>query len=173
MTQQRPGLHSEFVARETAEAMLQRVNAYSMKRGTKNAELTDNYLTHERNQLTLAIMNYKSPREMVAFMRGQPDHPELVAEDDELVKIMAQVAKKKTEVYHRLIKSWVKDNCVSTTKRVGDKIKFMREGALETGVISRIETDTAQYIVFCEHLGHVKSGLGVQGIYVNYEDVKG
>ncbi len=170
MTQKRPGLHSEFVARETAEAMLQLVNAYGMKRGTKNSELTESYLNELRQQLTIAVMNYKTPQEMVAFMRGCSI--KAVPEDDDLVKIMSGVAKKKIEVYHRLVKSWVKDSCVSTTRRVGDKVLFERDGKAENGVISQIDSETAQYVVFCEHLGHVKKGIGVTGVYVNYEDVK-
>ncbi len=172
MTQKRPGLHSEFVARETAEAMLQLVNAHGMKRGTKNAELTESFLNQRRQQLTIAVMNYKTPVEMVAFMKGCSVKG-VTEEDADLLKIMAGVAKKKTEVYHRLVKSWVKDACVSTTKRIGDKIVFERDGKSENGVISQIDTETAQYVVFCEHLGHVRKGIGVTGVYVNYEDVKG
>ncbi len=172
MTQKRPELLGEFVARETAEAMLQRVNAYSMKRGLKNAQVTASYLDRERQQLTKAIMEYKTPREMVAFMRGLAGHPETVPEDDELVKIMSQAAKKRVEVYHRLVKSWVKDNLVLPTRKLGEKVKFTWQGKPESGIISKIEPETAQYLVFCEHLGHVRVGVGVQGIYVNYEDVK-
>lgn len=173
MTPKRPALLDEFVARETAEAMLQRVTAYQRKNGVTNAELTERYLDLSRQQLTKAVMDYKAPREMVAFMRGIAGHPENVPEDDDLVKIMAQVAKKRVEIYHRLVKSWVKDNLITAKKRVGDNVRFTHSGKPEHGEITRIEDEIGQYVVFCEHMGHVRSGLGAQGYYVNYEDIEG
>lgn len=169
MTPKRPELLGEFVARETAEAMLQPVLAYGRKRGTPNKDLTELFLDQQRQQLTIAVLNYKTPREMVAFMRGTST--DSVPEDDELVKIMSNVRRKRGEVYHRLIKSWVKDNLVTAKRRVGENIKFNHAGIVEQGEITKIDDETAQYVVFCAHVGHVRTGVGAQGYYVNYEDV--
>jgi len=53
-------------------------------------------------------------------------------------------------------KAWVIANSVETPVLVGSRVAFIRGGNRITGEVARVDADVAEYIVFCESLGHVR-----------------
>lgn len=58
------------------------------------------------------------------------------------------------------------------TFAVGDKVKALYQRKTVEGEIARINAEKAEYTVFCESLGHVKTGCGINGLIVGFEKVE-
>ena len=77
------------------------------------------------------------------------------------------------EENRKRIKQWVIDSGIHPTFEVGALVKASDMGKIVDGEIVRIDAAQAEYVVFCESLGHVRSGSGTRGIYVPFEKVVG
>lgn len=163
----RPNCYSEEVAREVVELMMPKVVAYLKSGGFSDEELRDGYLDEVRGDMRRAIVSHDDAYQICRNLELSGWDP-----DDELHDLVGVVAHKRIDVHRKFIKEWVRREGISARYRAGDNITFHRSSnKLEKGEITRVETELAQYIVFCEHLGHVRKGVGSQGFYVNYEDV--
>lgn len=93
----------------------------------------------------------------------------------ELVDVFEEAFFKRREAYREVVKEWVYSAGVMPRKKVGDSVSFFSGGKKYRGVVSRVDTDHAQYLLFSEEMGHKMpgsfKGSGYTGVYVNYEDV--
>jgi len=94
--------------------------------------------------------------------------------DSELVEILDDVAWIQNQQHKALVAKWVEDENIKPLYKVKDKV--LHRGRLiekdYQAVISAVDTTHAKYTLFIEELGHVMKGMGVQGVIVNFEDVK-
>ena len=69
-------------------------------------------------------------------------------------------------------KKWVIDCEITPKYSVGDKVHVSRKNKIYEGEIVEIKNDMAQYTIFVEELGHVRSGVGTHGIIERFENVE-
>lgn len=96
--------------------------------------------------------------------------------DTSLVEILDNSFFHMHDAQKMLIKKWVTENDIQPEFEVGQTVIFRHftgeGGKVSKGTITRIEKDTAQYVINSKELGHVEEGqLGTTGIYCDYEDV--
>ena len=90
-----------------------------------------------------------------------------------LVEIMEDMAAfRKHEALRERVKEWVAATGLKPEYGEGDIVTFACGDEFHEGKIKRIHTVVGTYLVFCPALGHVESGVGTNGIYVNFENVK-
>ena len=94
--------------------------------------------------------------------------------DEEIFSIIEKIDK--FSAYQTILKEWALLNKITPKYKINDIVSFTRNKESYSGVITSI-TDTGQYIIFCEQLGHKKvREAGVNhistGTYVDFENVK-
>jgi hypothetical protein len=72
-------------------------------------------------------------------------------------------------VHREMVKAWVKAVQPKATKYVGEQVSTKHGD----GEITRIDEQTAQYVVFIPSKGHVRSGVGTHGTFFDFEDLDG
>jgi hypothetical protein len=66
------------------------------------------------------------------------------------------------------IKRWVREAGIVCPFAIGRRVKFKEY----EGEISVIYQDQGECLIYCENLGHVRSGRGTNGFVASYEDLK-
>ncbi|MCP4121719.1 MAG: hypothetical protein GY751_08185 [Bacteroidetes bacterium] len=74
-------------------------------------------------------------------------------------------------VQQEIIRKWVEENNVKPALQVGDDVNIIHFGEWFTGEITAVNTETAEYRIFCPMLGHVRKGSGIRGVSKPYEHV--
>lgn len=69
------------------------------------------------------------------------------------------------------VKAWVKEHGVTCRFAVGAKVRGMVDGAEHVGEVTQVEAEEARYVVLVPALGHVRTGNGTHGVYLNDEDL--
>lgn len=103
--------------------------------------------------------------------------------DAEMVETLDGALCHQTTAHDAIIAAWVNEWRIEPDADVGARVRFKQRGATLEGIVDRVETKRAQYVVRCHVLGHVrpgtpecddamKSGRAVTGTYVNYEDAE-
>lgn len=70
------------------------------------------------------------------------------------------------------VKEWVTANGIKPELAIGTRVTFNAQFKQHTGEITKVDEVMAQYLVFCESRGDVRSGNGTHGSWVPYENVK-
>jgi hypothetical protein len=93
--------------------------------------------------------------------------------DEELVDILSAASFKIYDAHKEAVRKWVAENNIQPQFAVGQIVKYKvnRYSKSQTGEITKIDTETAQYTIFDESAGHVRSGVGTIGFVVPYEIV--
>lgn len=81
--------------------------------------------------------------------------------------------------YDEAVRLWVVRHQIHPQFAVGDRVvydwyrgrEYSKRVPIE-GEITRVERFKAQYLIFVESEGHVRTGLGTHGTYINFEDVR-
>lgn len=91
---------------------------------------------------------------------------------ERLYDVLDHLFAKRRDAERELVATWIKENKITLSKRVGDAVKFksVRNGIL-SGEITQAMPESAQYCIFVESLGHVREGVGTHGMIVNEEDL--
>ena len=93
--------------------------------------------------------------------------------DTELVEILEGASLHLYASHQKAVAAWVQAGGITApVVCIGDMVSFERQGKRISGEITRIEEQTAQVIVCCPDLGHVREGLGTHGIYACYEELQ-
>jgi hypothetical protein len=66
---------------------------------------------------------------------------------------------------------WVKQNDIRPKRGVGDIVEIKMQHKKYTGEIVKIDAEQAEYVVFVEECGHVKSGQGTNGFIIKFEEI--
>lgn len=88
--------------------------------------------------------------------------------DEGLVNELGRAHMEAIKAHGDLVRKWVEAEGLKPTHAVGDRVKTKR--GLE-GEVTRVDTSLARYLVFSEKEGHVRSGPGTHGTYVDFEDL--
>ena len=151
----RPTINSILVIQKAAEQLLPKINEW----GEDSFRLDD--------LLKILKDSFSDNGYQLA-----KDFEDLGCEPDlELVEILDSVIFIKLQCQKELIKEWVINNNISSTKKEGDIVTIKHNRKNITGEIVRVDSELAQYLVCCQSEGHVKTGLGKQGFVINCEDI--
>jgi len=102
---------------------------------------------------------------------------DLYCVDEDLTDVFENLWAVKDEILKREIVNWVKTDKIEPNFKIGDIVQFnqfdryLSANSLIKGEIVTIWEQTAQYTIYCEELGHVKTGSRRRGTIKNYEDV--
>lgn len=86
--------------------------------------------------------------------------------DAELVRILDDTSHIKSQCQKELCIKWIAEKGIKPLHGTGDTVMYQGDKS----VIKKI-TEDGQYLLFIASKGHVESGTGTHGIYVNWEDV--
>lgn len=98
--------------------------------------------------------------------------------DGELVDIFEEAGWDAYRAHDDLVEQWAIQNGIVPTLAVGDKVSFYSMGKDYHGEITEVRTKTAQYTIFCEEMGHVRTIGNVRsdprstGVIIPYEETK-
>lgn len=87
-----------------------------------------------------------------------------------LVDVMDGASHCKYMALNEREKEWVVAEGIKPKYGEGDTVSFSYKDEVCSGKISRVEADIGKYVVFCPQLGHVETGTGTHGIYVEFEE---
>ena len=92
--------------------------------------------------------------------------------DSALVDVLDQGAAFVRRAHREAIVAWVQREGITPAFDSGAKVRSdrMKDGGV--GVIAKIDATHAEYVVRFPSLGHVGSGNGTYGTYLNFEDVE-
>lgn len=93
--------------------------------------------------------------------------------NEDLVEALAEADGFLDESLRASVRDWVRAYQVQPQFSVGDAVEFerFRKGRV-LGEIVEINRELATYTIFCESLGHVRTGPGMLGSVLPYEQVK-
>ncbi len=151
----RPTLRDAAVIDRAAEAMWPRIQAWDGHDPLRDdkADL--------RKALRWNTDGFKLARDLDAW-----------CPDAALVEILDGAAFALFDALNEETKAWVAANGIAASLPVGAKVSFVDSGKTQTGEVTRVHSDVAKYTVFCEALGHVRSGTGTHGFVLAVEDVE-
>lgn len=93
--------------------------------------------------------------------------------DRELVDILDSVPYYRHEAHKKIVhQNWVLKHGVVPKFSVGSMVCFLLKGKQETGEITRIHPEEAQYTIYCTQHGHVRVGTGTNGYLIDFEVCK-
>jgi len=90
--------------------------------------------------------------------------------DSDLVHIFEEVSFISFKKHDELVAAWVQESGVKPKFSVGAKVSFKDDGDTYSGEVTRVNARLGTYVVFCQDLGHVKSGTGTLGVVLPFED---
>jgi len=91
----------------------------------------------------------------------------------DLISVMDNVGALRHRAHDSIVEAWVTQHGISPEFSVGSRVAFKDRTGDHLGEVTKVDTKRAQYVVFCEGLGHVRKGHGSYGTYLPYEDVTG
>lgn len=173
MLSSRPNLYSESVIRQTAELVYSKfIVNYLKNAGEENPDADKDYIIKDLVKALWYDDGFRCAKEL--------NHCSWEC-DAELVDILEQAQNIKYNIIEKLTKEWVVENNINPELEIGQNCSFTSQGKKYIGSIIKIEKERAQYLIFCEALGHVKESdkptkanfsCRSFGIYINYENVK-
>jgi hypothetical protein len=95
--------------------------------------------------------------------------------DARLVDIVDAAGHLRHRIGLDLYRKWVKENSIRSPFKVGDRVIVRRRGSEGklTGEITNVDHELGRSTVFCEKEGHVRSGVGIHGVLVLWENLEG
>lgn len=160
---ERPKYHSDAVFESAVKSLLPPVLDW-LKRG----EWTGDESEIEKELLEEIAWNYDDGYKFTRSLESNG-----WAVDSELVEILDNATWRVAEAHRKLVEEWVKGNNVKPELAIGDEVigTHATKGDVR-GEIIKIDEARAQYVVHCPSLGHVKTGVGSHGSYLDYEKVR-
>jgi hypothetical protein len=138
---------------------------------TKVEKLVKNYLGKDYTEEALDQIAEAVEYEMDAFRATKTLDDDGWSGDKALVDMMERIISIKEEALLEAIEKWVADNNIKADIAIGERVKFRSFGKEYTGEITNIYDKRAEYCIYCEQLGHVKSGNGSHGVIIPFERV--
>lgn len=163
----RPSHYDEKIDQEVAQALLPKVLQWLRSRGED--EPTDEDKQDILAQLTDACRLHDDGYEVAKCL----DDRHMWESDSELVDLLDEVAFARIRSHEKAVEAWVQQHGVVPQYSVGQRVAFKQrrwDKEAVTGEVTAVREKTAQYLVFCESLGHVRAGCGTHGTYVAFED---
>lgn len=157
----RPGKFSEEVKRHTAKLMADELREYP-DLAESGEELEDDL--YEAITYAYSTDGYKICRRLDDMGWDC---------DEELVDSLRKTHFHHITAVNEAWKKWVEENKLEPKYSIGDNVIFEMRGKEEFGEVAKIYPDLLRYLIYCEHLGHIREGkgCGVHGFVINEEDV--
>lgn len=155
----RPAYATESVRRRAAEMLLPDVQEWLGDASDSEAVLRDQTCALEYGEADGFELAEKLKR---AHWDGV---------DAFLVEILDDASFRLHEAHAEQVKEWVRAHDLQLALQIGDPVLAKVRAATYKGEISRLLPDTAQYSVFIPVLGHVRHGIGTNGLILGFEDV--
>jgi len=90
--------------------------------------------------------------------------------DRRLLDVLDSVPHYRHEAHKKIVhQDWVLKHGVVPKFSVGDMVSFAFKGKQETGEITRVHPEEAQYTIYCTQHGHVRQGSGTHGHIIDFE----
>ena len=159
----RPSERDDFIIREAAIMLSTEVADWCREGGD---EVEEEGLVDIQNDLFNA-MKWAGNADGYDLARRLEDASYM--SDSQLVEILDASGTHLNTALNKAIQEWIKAYQVSPKLKIGDKCRAMIRGMEEDGEIVNIYHDSASYSVFIERLGHVKTGVGTNGIIIPWE----
>lgn len=164
----RPGIYDRLVTEKLLDMLMPRVLRW-LKDGGENVDsLPKNEFVEIRSQLK-DVVDFNDDAYTIVKELDQSHYWQV---DTELINIMEDVGFMRHKAHNTLVSEWVDRNGVCPKYSAGQRVTFKHHGVDQVGEVLTVEGKQAQYLVFCESLGHVRKGNGTHGFYLNFEDVK-
>jgi hypothetical protein len=164
----RPNRTDPEVLERLLDALMPRVIQWMKSAGDDTDKFEKSYLKEIHDDLRSAV-RFDDDAYDIAKMLDNIHYWEV---DHELLHLLEDVAYMRIKAHNSLIAEWVNHHGVTPKYSVGQRVTFKHRGKDQVGEVSKVEEQLAQYVVFCESLGHVRKGVGSHGLYVNYENVQ-
>ena len=158
----RPKIYDGDVLEATLDSIMPAVKRWSDKNSSSFDDADDT-----REQLRYAIEFEDDSRRILNYLE---DH-HCWSVDRDLQEIMDDVADERYAALTNLVNRWVLQNGISPKYSVGQRVSLSVKNETHEGVIVRIDESVAKYLVRCEDLGHVVTGIGTHGVLAPFEDV--
>ncbi len=165
----RPSHYDEKMDLEIARVLLPKVLQWLKSGG--GTDPTDEERHDILEQLTSACRFHDDGYEVAKEL----DNRHMWDSDSSLVDVLDEIVNLRHRIHEKVVEAWVQQHGVVPQYSVGQRVAFKRQlwdKEAITGEVTAVREKTAQYLVFCESLGHVRVGLGSHGTYVAFEDVE-
>lgn len=165
----RPSHYDERIDLEVAGALLPKVLRWLKARGE------DEPTEEDRQDILEQLANACRFHDDGYEVAKQLDDRHMWESDSELVDLLDEVAFARIRAHEKAVEAWVQQHGVAPKYSVGQRVAFKRQRwdkEKVTGEVTAVREKTAQYLVFCESLGHVREGCGTHGTYVAFEDAE-
>lgn len=162
----RPKLYDDDVTSLYLDRLVPRVMEWL--RSTGDVDSSDEYMSQLRSDIAEATDHSNDGYEMARYLER---HCYWEC-DSALVEILDGSMSLRLAAKYSLVEQWVLNNGIIPEYSVGQRVTFRNRGKIVDGEITKVEAKRAQYIVFCESLGHVRPPTnGTTGVYVGVEDI--
>ena len=159
----RPGLFDETVLRKTAEELARRaIKECSGLREEEFEEIVQDILVE--------VDSYSSGYQICRNLESAGWY----FDGDDLVDVFGEMGVIRHRFHREAVKQWVIDAQIEPSFEVGAKVVFFHKDKREDvrGEIAKVERETGEYVVFCQSLGHVRTGSGTHGLILPFEICK-
>lgn len=153
----RPGRHEEAITKRAVEMLLPEV------RNWLGDEADERILT---DLIDAAKYGNDEGYELARSLERRGYSP-----DAELVEILDSMTLCRYEAHKKAVAAWVRAHDLRLDLAIGSPVSLVVSGKNQVGEIRDLRPETAEYVVFIESLGHVRSGVGPQGVIVGFEGV--
>ncbi len=161
----RPKRNNPAVLKKAAETMVKKVSKWC---DDADEPLREDEVEHLSQWFIKELVYYHDGYEIVKKMENDLGY----AGDSYLVELMDDATTVCSCAYYEFVKKWVKEEGIKPTLNIGDKVVYTHKSTNVEGIITGVDLLEAQYLVFSESRGHVRSGVGSHGCYIPFEDVK-
>jgi len=130
----------------------------------------------DKEDLRIALTDaFESEGKDVYRIAKHLDEQKLWTVNQELLRVLEALDPIWWQAELDVVKEWVLDHQIKPEFQIGAKIRVpyrkAREGVI-VGEVVRIDHNRAVYLVFCKSLGHVRGGVGCQGLIIEYENAQ-
>lgn len=158
---ERPKLHESYIAKAAAEDLLPDLMGWADAGESERL----NYLDDAVELMGSAFVSDGYQLAKILDRKGYDP-------DSRLVEILENAYSLLQDAHTRAVKEWVKGWNVQVPWQVGQTVQIKHKGKTVDGEVVAIRADEATCTVLCPSLGHVRKGLGTNGLIINSEDVR-
>lgn len=93
--------------------------------------------------------------------------------DDDVLDILRDSDGHHSDAHRAAVAEWVESRRIRPLRDVGEAVSFEVRGEQLDGEITRVDAAQATYTIYVPSLGHVRAGVGTNGIIIPFEQVHG
>lgn len=168
----RPSHYDERVNQAVAEGALPHVLRWLKSQG--DGDLPEDERQDILEQLVVAFDLHDDGYEVAKVL----DDRFMWQVNSELVDVLDSALGTRYRAHDKVVEEWGLQHGLAPKYSVGQRVAFQSlhvpRGRL-TGEVTVVREKTAQYVVFCEAMGHVREHdgkCGARGVYLDYEAVE-